>query len=339
MTASLVGPASPASTEARWMALGTTVHLLVTDAAALEAARASVERTLDEVDTTYSRFREDSELRRLAAHRGTPVRVSELLARAVEAALRAARETDGAVDPTVGRAMRAIGYEADFSVLATLDGPIHLRLQAVPGWPRVRLDLPRRMLQVPVGVELDLGSTGKALAADLAADAALAAARAAPGASDEVGILVNLGGDIATAGAVPPEGWRVLATDDARSTPDGPGEVVALHGGALATSSTTVRRWARSGVELHHIVDPSTGLPVRSPWRTASVAAATCVDANAAATAAIVRGAVAPAWLARLGLPARLVSTTGDVVRVGGWPAATSSLDAGPVPVALEIAS
>jgi thiamine biosynthesis lipoprotein len=51
-----------------------------------------------------------------------------------------------------------------------------------------------------------------------------------------------------------------------------------------------------------------------------SVAAATCVDANVAATAAIVRGEPAALWLQRMGLPARLVRTDGTIVRTGGWP-------------------
>jgi thiamine biosynthesis lipoprotein len=133
-------------------------------------------------------------------------------------------------------------------------------------------------------------------------------------------VLVSLGGDIAMAGAAPDGGWPVLVAEDHAAPLDGPGPVVRLNGGGLATSSTTVRRWRRGGAELHHIVDPATGLPAAGRWRTASVGAATCVDANAAATAAIVWGERAPAWLAERRLPARLVATDGAVVRVAGWP-------------------
>jgi thiamine biosynthesis lipoprotein len=73
-------------------------------------------------------------------------------------------------------------------------------------------------------------------------------------------------------------------------------------------------------VERHHIVDPATGLPASGPWRTATVAAATCVDANTASTAAIVMGVRAAAWLQRVGLPARLIDRDGAVLRVAGWP-------------------
>ena len=93
-------------------------------------------------------------------------------------------------------------------------------------------------------------------------------------------------------------------------------------GGGLATSSVTCRRWRRAGRELHHIVDPRTGYPARGPWRTVTVAAASCAEANAASTAAIIAGEQAPAWLTVQGLPSRLVAHDGSVLRCCGWPAA-----------------
>lgn len=72
---------------------------------------------------------------------------------------------------------------------------------------------------------------------------------------------------------------------------------------------------------MHHIIDPATGVPVKDTWRTVSVAAADCADANIAATAALVRAAGAPAWLASNDLPARLLAWDGTVTTVGGWPA------------------
>jgi thiamine biosynthesis lipoprotein len=71
---------------------------------------------------------------------------------------------------------------------------------------------------------------------------------------------------------------------------------------------------------MHHIVDPATGRPAQVVWRTATVAAATCVDANTASTAAIIRGERSPAWLSSLGLPARLVRPDGSTMLLNGWP-------------------
>jgi len=164
---------------------------------------------------------------------------------------------------------------------------------------------------------LDLGATAKALAADRAAGAIQAAAGC--------GVLVNLGGDIRVAGDPPDGGWRVGIADDAgfdASTASiEPRQVILINDGGLATSSTLGRAWRRGAADLHHIIDPSTGQPARSCWRTVSVAAASCVDANIASTAAILRAERAIGWLDGLRLPARLVRHDGAVVTVAGWPA------------------
>lgn len=308
--------ATPRLDSDTWHALGTGVRLVVHDGD-LAAARAAVEIVIDRVDRTYSRFRPDSELMHLAARPGAWQPVSELLGDAIAAALRAAGLTEGAVDPTVGRAMRAIGYDADFERIRTPGAPIEVRLEAVPGWRAVEVAADRRSVRIRSGVELDLGSVGKGLAADLAARAALDAIGAE---ASGAGVLVSLGGDLAVLGAAPRGGWRILLAEDSETEPDGEGEVVAIGEGAVATSSTTVRRWSRGDVTFHHLVDPWTGGPVQSPWRTATVVAATCVDANSAATAAIVLGERAQAWLRGTGLPARLVATDGSIVTVGRWP-------------------
>ena len=300
--------------QAEWRALGTGVRLVVLDGD-LSAARTAVEHVLAEADHAYSRFRLDSELSSVNAQSGRAVAISPVLARAIEGALEAARRTGGAVDPTVGRAMRLIGYDRDFDLLADSKRPLELLLEPVPGWSSVSFDGRRRTVRVPRGVELDLGSTGKGLAADLAAARALGVAGPA------AGVLVSLGGDISTAGWAPEGGWRILIVEDSATPPDGNGELIAIDQGAVATSSTTVRRWqSSSGVSVHHIVDPRTGLPAVTPWRTVSVVAATAELANAASTAAIVMGDDAPDWLRDQGLAARLATDDGDVIRLGGWP-------------------
>ncbi len=137
------------------------------------------------------------------------------------------------------------------------------------------------------------------------------------------GVLVSLGGDTAVAGPPPDGGWPIRVQDTTlplEEAPDGPSQVVSIRAGGLATSSTAARRWHHGGDVLHHILDPRTGLPAAPVWRTVSVAAATCADANTAATAAIIRGDRAPAWLTSLNLPARLVSAKDDVTTVAGWP-------------------
>ncbi|MEU9397632.1 FAD:protein FMN transferase [Streptomyces sp. NPDC048324] len=307
-------PRTTAATE--WRALGTTVRLVVTDPALLDSCNLLLARHLADVDAACSRFRADSELTALDTSEGRPVRVSPLLAEAVEVALHAAETTDGAVDPTVGSAMDAIGYDRDFTLVQEDDRPVRLTVRRAPGWRTVRLDRAAGTVTVPTGVRLDLGATAKAWAADKAA--AILAATAG------CGVLVSLGGDTAVAGKPPADGWQIRVQDVTGpvddSPADGPRATVGLHSGGLATSGTAARTWRRGGRTLHHIVDPGTGLPAGTPWRTVSVAASTCAEANAATTAALVKGAGAEHWLARRGFPARLVSREGLVTTTPGWP-------------------
>jgi thiamine biosynthesis lipoprotein len=136
------------------------------------------------------------------------------------------------------------------------------------------------------------------------------------------GILVSLGGDLAVAGQPPRGGWPILVAGELDPAGSSGIQPVRLASGAVATSSITCRQWRRAGRAMHHIVDPRTGLPADGPWQMVSVAAPTCADANAAATAAIVAGAAAEEWLASAGLPARLVTHNGQVRYAGGWPQA-----------------
>jgi thiamine biosynthesis lipoprotein len=306
---------------ARWQALGTSVELLVTDASALEDARSLVERELDAIDRACSRFREDSELTRANACAGSVVHVNQLLSEAIELALRAAQLTSGDVDPTVGVALELAGYDRDWQLLTCPrlgEQPHHgatsssVQMTARSGWKAIELDSDRATVKVPVGMKLDLGATAKAWAADRASRAVHSATGC--------GVLVSLGGDISVAGPSPVGGWRIHVTDDHRSQPSAPGQTISISGGGLATSSTTARRWNQGERTMHHIIDPSTGTCAQEIWRTASVAAIDCADANIAATAAIVRGDRALEWLAEIGLPARLVGRAGDVLTVGSWP-------------------
>ena len=344
----LIDVGTAAVTVAERDALGTTARVAAWPPFRLPGVLDAVDTELALLDEQASRFRDDSEIslaqrcfaaagRARGARPGDgPLRgsciVSEGLAEAIAVALAAAEWTGGLVDPTVGGALAGLGYDRDFAALPQVpDGEAAPPPGHVPGWQSVWLD--GRRLRMAAGVRLDLGATAKGLGSDRAARAAAAHL---PGG----GVLVSLGGDIAVAGEAPSEGWPVLVADEpdppapagAGPQATGPdagerlGQLVRLAAGGLATSSIRCRRWQRGGSTLHHIVDPRTGLPAAGPWRTASVAAATCAEANAAATAAIVAGEQAVPWLAAQGLPARLVSHDGGVRLVGDWPAAPGGL-------------
>ena len=324
-------------------ALGTTARVVVWPPHWTGRALAAVDAEVALLDEQASRFRDDSEISRLhdalgpaagQSPRSASCIVSEGLAEVLAVALAAAEWTGGLVDPTVGGALCGLGYDRDFAVIPQeaggMAGPV--MPGRVPGWRSVQLN--GRRLRLAAGVQLDLGATAKGLGSDRAARAA---ADRVPGG----GVLVSLGGDIAVAGEAPVGGWPVLVSDEPRQDgreraargalpvcpPEGPaGQLVRLPAGGLATSSICCRQWRRGGRRLHHIVDPRTGLPAAGPWRTASVAAASCAEANAAATAAIVAGERATGWLTARGLAARLVAHDGSVRLLGGWPAMAGGL-------------
>ena len=296
---------------ARFQAFGSTAVIGVADLRRMTTAREAVTEVVEAFDLACSRFRDDSELSMVNAADGASVRISPLLMETVKAALRAARLTDGDVDPTVGEALMALGYDRDIALVGA-GGPPRIQIVPVPGWRTIKLDTDARTIRLARGVRLDLGAAAKALAADRAAAAASAAAGC--------GVLVSFGGDIALSGPAPDGGWRVRVTDDHRADAGAPGQWITLQSGGLATSSTTVRKWATDDGFAHHLVDPATGRPAGGVWRTVSVAAGSCLDANIASTASIIRGARAVPWLESLRLPSRLVSTDGVASHVAGWP-------------------
>ncbi len=126
---------------------------------------------------------------------------------------------------------------------------------------------------------------------------------------------------MAVAGRPPRGGWRITLGEDSALAPENGEASVAIQSGALATSSTTVRRWRRNGEILHHLIDPRSGRPADGPWRTVTAVAADCVAANSAAACGVISGRDAVEWLTATGLPARLVATDGSLAFVNGWPA------------------
>jgi FAD:protein FMN transferase len=302
-----VAPAQITDTaQTHWQRWSMSMQLVVAAPGSLPTARREVDAELDAVEAAASRFRPDSEVNTLAASAGRPTQVSDLLAELLAAALTAARDTDGDVDPTIGAAVIALGYDRDL-VAVDRCGPLVASITIPATWSMITLD--GRVVTMPPGVVLDLGATAKAVAADHCAQRVHQAT--------DAGVLINLGGDIATAGPAPEDGWQVLVQD----SDDDPAASVALPSGtALATSSTIRRRWRRGDQLVHHILDPRTGRSADPVWRTASVAGHTCVAANTVSTAAIIRGRCALDWIRALDLPARLVDSDRVVHTVGGWP-------------------
>ncbi len=258
-------PAAAVTRERAGRALASPLRLHVHGGTELDADRAweAVRSVFDAVDRAMSRFREDSELVRLwSAPASSPV--SRMLRRALVAADRARRVTGGRFEPRILSALEAIGYDGV---------PVPAGRTAMAASPAARervLELDRAG-RVTLPEPVDLGGIGKGLALRWAADAVA-------GLNDNgiAGFLVDAGGDIVVAGAGPSEGsWSIgieaatvepqsatPALSDPASADEGPVAVLGLRGReAVATSSTRRLRWSRDGVIVHHLLDPSTGLP------------------------------------------------------------------------------
>lgn len=307
----------PSTHWTEFRALGTYVHLQTSGD--LSVARRRAEEILGAVDLACSRFRPDSDLSRVNAAQGSWTRVSPLFLAALRVALTAASDTDGILDPCLGRNLVEVGYDVDFHrVRARAD------LRSVPApapaygsWTGVVVDDSR--VKLPSGIALDLGATAKAWASDLVAHSIAEESGAA--------VLISLGGDVSVAGAHPGgDGWPIEITE----RPGGTGETVPadsiwLGSGGLATSSTQVRRWRAGGSEYHHVIDPRTGRPADGPWRTVTATGPSCVAANVASTAALVLGAAAVDWLDGRTISARLIAHDGSAHLVGEWPTSPTS--------------
>jgi thiamine biosynthesis lipoprotein len=300
---------------ASWTVWGTRAYVTVTDPAALPAARRLVSRQFAAVEKAAARFRRDAELHRLYRAGGRTITVSPLLAGLISAALITAERTGGDVDPTVGAAMTAVACgsaKRDRSGIPVC-GTRPTQPRPVPGWERVNLD--GRRLQVPAGTTLDLSVTAKAVACD----------HAAAGVRErlDVGVLVGLGGNVATAGPAPEGGWYVEIED---RTGNRLTAATLSAGAALATSHLTAHTRPEMVVNAElgtpgHLIDPHTGRAPTPVWRMATAIGFSSLEMAAYTAASLVRGTSARAWLGQLWVPARLVTIYGDVITVGPWQA------------------
>lgn len=282
----------------RFRVFGCDAEIVSAERPAVPLAQAAAE--LHALDVRLSRFRPDSELSLLNEAKGTPREVSPVLARLLASSLVASLASDGAVNVAVLPALERAGYrsrwpaplealppEADESLRWGADPP------AVPFLPAV-LDLTGRRARLRPGTMVDLGALAKGVLAE-------ATTRRLGG-----NACCCLGGDVHAAGPGPDgSGWPVGIPT---------GEVLLVRDASVATSGVGQRRW---GPGLHHLIDPTTGLPSQSDVVRATAASDDPVMAEWLSTAAVVRGTPAlftldraPAWL--------WLETTAGGVRTAG---------------------
>lgn len=213
------------------------------------------ERWVRSIASRITRFDESSELSRLNSS-GTWLDISPELEDLLRVSLRAFEMSGGLVNIAVLPSMLAIGYTRPLA-----DGPTEPALEQArpaPLLPDV-LNVGSGRARLAPGARIDLGGIAKGWMADRLCE--------------RLGghVLVNLGGDLYARGQ-----WPVGIA----------GRTYLLRDAGAATSSTRKRRWG----QLHHLIDPRTGLPAASGLEEVSVVADTAVDAEILAKTMLIAG-------------------------------------------------
>lgn len=242
-------------------AMGSPLRLSVVEMGAGDAARAwqEVAEEFEAGEQAMSRFRETSDLMVVnrAAGNGSCAPVDRRLGRALAAADRAGRLTDGRFDARVLADLERLGYGG-----AEIDSEGDDRAEPAPaGGPppwltRRWLAADPRASRVGVDRPVDLGGIGKGLALRWAWRRLRRAVIDRGG-----GALLEAGGDLVAGGPAPQDGPWIIAVEDPAGGPD-PIATIGVTDGAVATSSILVHHWTTAdGRPVHHLVDPRTGQP------------------------------------------------------------------------------
>ena len=294
---------------AKFDAMGSRAHVIVLPGPSGVDLLAAARTTIEGLERIWSRFLPESDISRVNRHPGRPVLVDPTTIEVVSKAIDAWSATGGRFDPTIGSSLRRAGYDRPFTTLAP---PIEAcGVTPAPTPSAVEIHPVASTINVPEGVELDLGGIGKGLAADLTVRGLLDA-----GAE---GAMVNLGGDLRAGGVAPAHGWTVrLDCPGAAGT-----DSISIAAGAVCTSSTVKRRWHTANGERHHLLDPRTGLSFDTDCVSATVVGVEGAQAEVLATVAVGLGvAGAMDMLVGHGVSGVLVDDAGrihDVGRIGDF--------------------
>jgi len=331
-----------ATAQRTWRAMGSTAHVIVVSASgeAAEALTQQAATRIEQLEARWSRFRPDSEVCRLNNHSGAPVEVSPDTATLVRLAVEGWRITGGGFDPLLLDALVEAGYDRDLDALRHGAAAPAADVGTQPVVPRGRAAHPAgRGLQMlvactdievsgctvvlPAATSFDGGGIGKGLAADLVLDELMRAGA--------LGALVNLGGDLRVRGLSPSGGSWTLGIEHPNQ--DDPITLVGLAGGAVASSTTLLRRWESNGRVQHHLIDPHTGTPSESDIAFATVIAGEAWEAEVLAKAVLLRGTERAFDLLVPGRHAALIVDSDGCIRTSeGFEAFTE----GPVPASLH---
>lgn len=305
-----------------WRAMGSDAEVIVVGASSEAPDTPSIADVLAQqavarvavLESRWSRFLPTSEVSRLNDAAGSAIEVSADTVVLVTLAVEAWRLTGGAFDPTVLSALQDAGYDDTIDVVrdralrsvahSKSVHPARRRSLALVGCTDIEVS--GRAVALPRDTAFDAGGIGKGLAADLVLDELMR--------NGAAGACVNLGGDLRVAGISPTGDSWTLSIEHPLS-PE-PLALVGLAGGAVASSTTLLRRWEVDGARRHHLIDPQTGAPSDSDVEFASVIAAEAWEAEVLAKAVLLRGSARAFDLLVPGKHAALIVDRQGVVTV-----------------------
>ncbi len=245
-----------------------------------------VRRRVEDFEARFSRFKADSELSKLNKRAGAPTAVSDEMFDLLTDAQAIWKITDGLIDPTIGQAVIAAGYDASFELLPLADGGFERQKNEFPRatFQDVYIDTKRRAVTLPIGVTLDFGGLGKGYLLDKLAPVIDTAT------SD---YWLSFGGDLLVSGTddggrpwhIGIQDPRVLEKDIMQLRPP-------KGRWGIATSGIMKRRGVRRGTPWHHLIDPRTGQPAVTDVIESTVLAHTALEADAMAKAVLLRGSI-----------------------------------------------
>jgi thiamine biosynthesis lipoprotein len=263
--------------------MGSTYNVkLVHPSTDLGGLQQEVHAALDAVDRRMSMFRADSELSAFNRAGRAPFTMSAELFEVFAAAQEISRWSDGAFDITVAPLVEAWGFGTAKRRAVPADADLRASRAAVD-WRGLALDPPTRTVaKARSSMQTDLGGIAQGYGVDAAA-AVL----------DGHGVehyLVEVSGEVRTRGLnAQGEPWRI-GIEEPDAMPQRARHIVPLSGRSMATSGDYRNYFEQDGQRYSHEIDPATGAPIRHSLCSVTVIAASCMRADALATALIVLG-------------------------------------------------
>ncbi len=241
------------------------------------------------IECKYSRYRSDNIIHDINHHKKTPLDAESHAL--FDFANTCFEISDGLFDITSG-VLRKVWQ---FKTLKTLPKQADIdALLPFIGWQKV--DLTSDYIQLPKGMQVDLGGIGKEYAVDCCVQMLMQRFAAK---KTSYPFLINFGGDLRVNGPRNnDQAWKTgIEHSNVKSTHSQPSGIIHLKQGAITTSGTARQHITINNKRYGHILNPKTGWPVHNPPKSITIAASTCIEAGLLSTLAMLHGEKAENFL------------------------------------------